>query len=144
MLIKDHSFGIVPLRCNQGVWEVFLIQHQKGHWSMPKGHPESNESPIETAKRELFEETHLTVKRLISDIPFVEQYQFLNKNSLIDKTVDYFVAEVTGQEVLQIKELKDGRWLTLEQSLEKVSFSEARGILERTIQLINSNISPKL
>ena len=140
MRIKDHSFGIVPLRCTQGIWEVFLIQHQKGHWSMPKGHPEGNESPIETAKRELFEETGLIVKRLISDTPLVEQYQFLNKNNIIDKTVDYFVAEVTGQEVLQLEELKNGCWLTLQQSLEKVSFSEARGILERTIQLINASL----
>ncbi len=33
---------------------------QKNLWGFPKGHPEKNEQPIDTAKREFFEETGIT------------------------------------------------------------------------------------
>lgn len=38
--------------------EVLLVKKKKtGHWSLPGGHPEIGETPIETAQRELEEES---------------------------------------------------------------------------------------
>ena len=136
-MIKEHSFGIIPLRQNQGVWEVFLVQHQKGHWACPKGHPEKNETGLETAKRELFEETGLSVTRLISQIPIVEQYQFTKEGVVVDKTCTYYIAEVSGKEKLQKKEVKNGLWLTLEKAKAVVTFQEGQTVLEKVSKVID-------
>jgi bis(5'-nucleosidyl)-tetraphosphatase len=124
------------LRQKNGVWEVFLIQHRAGHWAMPKGHAENQETPIETATRELFEETNLAVVRLLFAQPFTEYYEFKNEGILIQKTVSYFVAEVSGVERLQQEELKDGKWVNLNQAEEFVTFSQAKNILSKVKKIL--------
>ena len=138
-MIYDQSYGIVPLRKKEesGSFDVFLIQHRKGHWAMPKGHPEGSENPIETAKRELFEETGLEVERILFDAPLIEKYQFRNGQTMIYKTVSYFVALVKGQEKLQRSELKDGEWLSFDAALQKATFAEARSILTQVKDLLD-------
>ena len=41
---------------------VLLVKHNAGHWDFPKGHMEDGETEIETAIREVKEETNLDVK----------------------------------------------------------------------------------
>lgn len=132
----EHSFGIIPLRRNQKIWEVFLVQHQKGHWACPKGHPEKNETAMETAQRELFEETGLQVVRFISQVPIVEQYQFVKDEMVINKTCTYFLTEVAGQEKLQESEVKNSVWLPLDKAKEKVTFQEARTVLDKASNIL--------
>jgi bis(5'-nucleosidyl)-tetraphosphatase len=141
MYVKDQSYGIVPLRRSQGQWEVLLVQHLKGHWSMPKGHPDPGETPQETAKRELFEETGLTVLQFFSDVSFQESYRFKSSNRIIDKKVDYYVAEVVGEVRVQKQELQDALWLSFDQAIQKVSFTEARSILTRSMRLMGISSS---
>ena len=47
---------------------VLLIKHNSGHWDFPKGHVEGEESEVETAIREVKEETGLDIEavRLIA------------------------------------------------------------------------------
>src|SRR5260221_4761568 len=92
---QDQSYGIVPLR-KTNAWQVLLVRHKSGHWTLPKGHPELNETPLECAKRELFEETGLTVQKLLNETTLVEEYQFMSRSIRIHKRVDYFIAEVEG------------------------------------------------
>ena len=61
-LLKDSSFGIIPLRRFDDTWQAFIVQQTNTYWSFPKGHAERSETPQETAERELFEETGLVVK----------------------------------------------------------------------------------
>ena len=42
--------------------KVLVIQQVKGHWGFPKGHVENGETEIETALREIKEETNLDVE----------------------------------------------------------------------------------
>ena len=43
---------------------VLLIKHNSGHWDFPKGHVEGEESEVETAIREVKEETGLDAKAI--------------------------------------------------------------------------------
>jgi 8-oxo-dGTP pyrophosphatase MutT (NUDIX family) len=135
---KDRSFGIVPLRLVEGQWQVFLVQHQSGHWTLPKGHPEGTESALECAKRELFEETHLEVKKLLFEEPMTENYHFSSRGQLIYKTVGYFIAEVHGEVVLQQEELKDGRWVVLHNAQAVVTYSQMKNLLNEVIRMLPS------
>ncbi len=134
----EHSYGVIPLRMHHGQWQIFLVQHQKGHWACPKGHPEKNETPLEAATRELFEETQLTIKRLIIQDPIEEKYQFFKADVLVHKTCTYYIAEVMGSVKLQKEELKNGLWLALEEAKAKVTFIEAQALLDQVSTLLHN------
>jgi len=128
--VKEHSWGIIPLRKNEdGRWQVFLVQHRAGHWAMPKGHPEAGEEPLDTAKRELFEETGLHVEEMLSNGPFSESYMFRHAGKLIDKTVSYFLARVAGRETIDFDELASAKWVDLETAEEAATFKEGKRII---------------
>lgn len=133
----EESFGVIPLRKHNGIWEVFIIQHNKGHyWGFPKGHAEEDETPIEAAYRELKEETNLVPISCLRTDPFVEQYQFTLKGERVSKRVCYFMAEVEGVVILQSIEIQNGLWLTVPEAIEKVSHTEGKSILSQVVNIL--------
>lgn len=133
----EESFGIIPLSKEQEEWKVFLIQHQRSsYWGFPKGHAEAGESPSEAACRELKEETNLDVVRLICEEPLTEQYQFLVGGKKVSKRVSYFVAEVSGEVILQTKEIQNGIWMPVKEALDRVTHKEGKSILAQVAKLL--------
>lgn len=129
--VEEASFGIIPLIQEKGEWKVLLILHQKGHhWAFPKGHGVKGESALETAKRELEEETGLRVHRLLQETPLTERYQFHRKGEMVYKTVSYFPAVVEGEIVLQEEEIKEYKWVPLKEAVRHLTFREARQMCE--------------
>lgn len=136
-MIQDYSYGIIPLIKIDGLWQVFIIQHHSGHWSFPKGHKDGQETPLETAKRELLEETGLRVTHLWPQDPLKENYHFYQDNKLIIKEVLYFIAEVEGSIKLQAKEVMNGMWVPLNKASTTVTFQQAKNICHQ-LNLITS------
>ncbi len=133
-----ESFGIVPFLNEGGTWKVLLILHREGnHWGFPKGKANPNEAPLESATRELREETGLIVKQMLTDKPMIEQYQFRRKKQIVIKIVHYYAAFVEGALVLQQEEVRDAKWLTIPEALEQLSFKEARHILKEFLRHLN-------
>jgi bis(5'-nucleosidyl)-tetraphosphatase len=136
----EESFGIIPVKKTSSLWEVFLIQHNKGHyWGFPKGHAEEGETPIEAAIRELKEETNLDVIDCLKKDPFIEQYQFTVKGERVLKRVSYFLAEVSGVVILQSMEIQNGLWVSLDQAIEKMTHTEGKSILTQVIAMLASS-----
>lgn len=136
--MQEFSFGIIPLRhCHEG-WEVLLIRHRSGnHWSFPKGHAETNESPQTTAIRELKEETGLVVKCFLSEMPFTEMYQVHRREGIREKTVSYFLAEVVDEEItLQKEELSEFRWVLIEDAIQCVTYPEAKALCQQVVEFL--------
>lgn len=125
---KQHSYGIIPLRFHKNEWQVFLIRQWAGHWGFPKGHPEPLETPRETAQRELFEETGLSVVKFLPFEELHEHYTFTHAGKKIEKEVTYFMAEVEGEERLQQEEIGHGKWISLPDALKTITFEEGRNI----------------
>jgi len=134
----ERSYGIIPLRRSGKVWETLLVKHRKGHWAFPKGHPESNETSQETASRELKEETHLTVKQLLSSEPLKEFYIFKHKGALVEKRVAYYLAEVEGEVEIQEQEIADFRWVSLEDAAKLATFPESKALAQKAGSLLLS------
>lgn len=61
-MFHEKSCGAIVYRRFHGNIEILLIKHiNSGHWSFPKGHVENGETEMETAKREIMEETSIDV-----------------------------------------------------------------------------------
>lgn len=129
---RDHSCGIIPVYATAGQpRQYLLVQHKAGHWGFPKGHPENDETTLETALRELKEETGLTPDSLIDDVPFAERYIFRKRSGkVVDKNVTYFIGFIATTTVdYQDDELQDAAWGDLDATLERMSFEEGRKLL---------------
>lgn len=119
-LRQELCYGIAPLQWRQelGGWSLLLVQlHSGRHWGFPKGHAEPGELPLQTAARELKEETGLLLAQLLSEQGWMDGYQLPHptQEGFIDKKVVYFLALVSGTELCDAAEVMDSRWLPIDQ-----------------------------
>ncbi|MFI0434271.1 MAG: bis(5'-nucleosyl)-tetraphosphatase [Parachlamydiaceae bacterium] len=135
---KDSSCGIIPLRIHHDEWQILLIQHHSGHWGFPKGHPEIGETPLQTAKRELNEETGLIIESLLSSEYLVEHYFFTFHGHRVSKTVHYYIALVTGNLVIQEIEIKNSQWVSLPQAFDIMTFKEGKRLCFEVTEFLKS------
>jgi len=124
------------VRVYAGKRYYLLVRHVAGHWGFPKGHPEEGESYLDTALRELAEETGIARVSVNADRPFEEQYLFTKRSGKrVHKKVVYFVGEVSaGQSVrLQASEVSDYAWGDAAQTRARMSFDEGRALLDTVV-----------
>jgi bis(5'-nucleosidyl)-tetraphosphatase len=134
---EDASFGIVPVFYSGKEILVFILRHLSGYWGFPKGHPNPGETELETAKRELYEETQLEVDKLISDKLLQEKYSFRVEGKTIHKTVSYFIATVTSTHtVIDTTEAREGKWVDINEAPMHLTFKEAQRICRESCQIL--------
>lgn len=137
--MREVCYGVIPLRREEGKWQVLLIQHRKGlYWAFPKGHAEPGEAPKVAAERELREETGLTIKRLLLAETLYEAYSFKRRDQAVEKQVFYYLAEVEGVVSLQASEIASGRWVPLSEAPSQITYPDSRAICEKAILICSS------
>ena len=141
----DVSYGIIPIRKTEQKTEVLLI-HQYSHiknnvyWTFPKGHVEGDESPQETAKRELYEETGLQVHEFLSEQVFTTEYTFTWEGMLVNKTAAFFVATIQeGETNHQEAEVKDSEWLPLDQVIDKLDYKASHDMFREVMLFLKES-----
>lgn len=91
--------------------KVLLVQQTNGDWGFPKGHVEGNETEVETAIREVKEETNIDVK-VEEDKRYSTEYDI--EEGEIHKQAVYFVASKIGGDIAkQESEINIVQWLSL-------------------------------
>jgi 8-oxo-dGTP pyrophosphatase MutT (NUDIX family) len=128
----DKSFGIIPIKYMSGEWQVLLI-HQfskignNSYWVFPKGHAEGNEAPLQSAGRELFEETGLTAEKVLQDPVFSLEYSFQFDGVQIEKTVDFYIGIIVDDTVvIQTEEVKEAGWYSLDEAMQRLDYSDTK------------------
>jgi len=92
------SAGGVVFKKNKNSLKILLICDPNSNWTFPKGIIEKNEDPLQCARREIKEEAgvnNLIFKNKLAEIKYFYKY----KNTLIKKTVHYFLFEIKGKNV---------------------------------------------
>ena len=121
---KEKACGCIIIENNK----ILLIQQTKGFWGFPKGHVEAGETEIETAKREVKEETNLEV-----EIDTTKRYtmQYITDTN-IDKEVVLFLARrVKGEEKYQASELIDMKWASYKEAMQLLTFDNTKKLLQK-------------
>lgn len=133
---KEKSCGAVVINNEGGELKTLLIKHNAGHWSFPKGHVEGSETEIETAAREIKEETGLLVK---IDDHFRKISTYSPKKGVV-KDVIYFIAEKTGGILKpQTEEIQQCCWLDFDSAEKMITFEADREIFKCAGDYINLN-----
>lgn len=135
-MIYEKSCGAV-IFTEQNGQRIYLVEvMQKGHCSLCKGHVEGNETEHETAAREILEETALTVE-------FVDGFRETIEYSPAEghwKTVLFFLAQANTTEVTaQEEEVRELRWLPLDEAVAALTFASDRETLRRAAAFLREN-----
>jgi 8-oxo-dGTP pyrophosphatase MutT (NUDIX family) len=106
--------------------EVLLVNEGDGFWGFPKGRPEKDETLLETAVREIAEETGLTEITKVADLGNYERHPVWegveNKAEIKDITLFLFR---TDQELPTINmENNECAWFAIEQVASKLSHAK--------------------
>lgn len=136
-MLKDKSCGAVVYKFINDDIYVLLVKHNAGHWSFPKGGVMSGEEEVETAIREIKEETNLDVV-IDSNFRFINTYSY--KNYLgkdVGKDVIYFVGyPVCDDIVVQTEELSDVKWYKLDNAYNVITYDGDKEVLRKAIDYI--------
>lgn len=110
--------------------KVLVLKQVQGHWGFPKGHVENNETEIETAIREIKEETNLDVE-INEKLRYVETY---SPKENVTKDVVFFVAKKIGGDVKpQEEEVSEIKWVSPKEALELVSYESSKIVMKKVI-----------
>lgn len=128
----QKSCGVIPYRINRNAPEYLLLfQRFSKTWSFPKGHIEVGETPMQTALRELKEESGLEAE-LTPDRETVIEYSI---SPGIRKQVVLFLGQVYGEPTLQEQEILKYQWVTkdqLAQFLPKETYQAVKQLIDET------------
>ena len=103
---KELSCGIIVYHKSGEGLKFLVLKHREGHWAYAKGHVEGKETEMETAMRELKEETGMTV----TPDPNLRLVTHYEPKPSVSKDVVYFCGEAKAMNLhLQAEEISEGR-----------------------------------
>ena len=138
-LRKEKSCGALVYRIKNGELELLLLKHRfGGHWSFPKGHVEEGETEVETALREVHEETGLTIQLEDGFRQSVEYYPRPN----IRKQVVYFLGYADDDRTrCQEEEISEIRWVPLKSAHREVTFRNDKNLINHAKKFLRRKFS---
>ncbi|MCR5485038.1 MAG: NUDIX domain-containing protein [Clostridiales bacterium] len=132
--LYERSCGAVVYRIINGEVRYLLIKNKRSaHWGFPKGHMERSETPEQTAKREVLEETGVHIE-IIPDFSLKSEYTIQGK---VEKSVIIFMAKTSDvQTKIQKEEIDDYIWQCYDKAVEMLKFDNDRAILKSGNQFL--------
>ena len=134
----EKSCGALVYRRFHGNTELLLIKHANGgHWSFPKGHVEEGETEIETARREIKEETGVDV---IIDTTFREVVTYSPKKDT-QKDVIYFIARATTFDYTpQEEEVSQVKWVEINRAQSFLTYDNDKQLVNKAKAVIKESL----
>ena len=130
---REKSCGAVVY--NPERQSFLIIKMLNGNWGFPKGHTENQETDIQTAIREVTEETGIKIeildgfKKSIKYIPFPE----------VLKEVIFFIGITKEEKVVIDKgEIEDYMWCSYEEALKMITYKPQRDVMESSLKYIKN------
>lgn len=132
--MEEVSAGGVIVRVSRGLAELAIIARRnragRVEWCLPKGHIEGDETLIETAVREVYEETGI-YGRVIAPLGSID-YWFTTATSRVHKVVHHYMLEALGGHLTidndPDNEAIDVAWVRLGTSTSELTFPNERRI----------------
>lgn len=127
---QEKSAGAIIFRMKEGVPHYLILHYHSGHWEFARGHIDEGESEMQTAVREIEEETGLKDLKIIQGFKGYTKFVFKKVYGLtgearkkapwVMKIVTLYLAESMTDEVKISEEHKGFGWFSFEDALKKL------------------------
>jgi len=128
----------------RGRWFVAVIRpggRPEGLWALPKGNIAPDESPEQTAEREIAEETGVRARlvRKLGDVRYVYTQTWGNgRGERIFKVVSFYLFRYAGGRLGDIPpelahEVEEARWLPLDEAPALLAYKSEREMAEQAL-----------
>ena len=136
MIEKISSMAIVITKKEKKLKALLL--NNDGEWVFPKGHLEANETELDAAIRELYEESNVKVSAQES-IGQVDEYKFYFSGENAVKVIKVFAFIIDAEREITYNKNEgfiDGKWVEVDEALKMLKHNDAKNALEKTIKKI--------
>ncbi len=137
LITKLEESAMAVVICNGKILATNELVYGVEKLSLPKGHVEANETQIETAIRECFEETNVVIseKDLVKKlIPY--SYEFITpSHKIIRKTLIPFLFEVNdfGNPIPKEERMLSVQWMNIDEFLSLCSYDNVKDVVREAI-----------
>lgn len=129
----EISAGAAVFKKTGGRTLLCLVLDRFGMWTLPKGHVEAGESPLEAAQREVAEEVGL--RRLAVVAPLgASRYRYRRAGALVRKTVHWYLMRARPDARLRptaSEGIHGARWLPVGRALRECGYAGVRRVLAK-------------
>ena len=131
---KTELSAMAVVICKGKILSTNELIYGRETLSLPKGHKEENESIIETAIRECYEETNVVISKddLVKELTSYS-YEFLTPaNKLIRKTIVplFFKIENEGNPMPKEERMVSVQWMDIDEFLDKCTHENVKEIIK--------------
>ncbi|MEO7132341.1 MAG: NUDIX hydrolase [Dermatophilaceae bacterium] len=132
--VEERSAGgiVVDIRDGHALIAIIARRNRAGRieWCLPKGHVEPGETLVQTAAREVAEETGIE-GRVLVELGTID-YWFATSTTRVHKFVHHYLLEATGGELTidndPDHEAIDVAWIRLDEVHQRLTFPNERRI----------------
>ena len=129
---KEKSCGAIVFYLKENKEQILLIKHSNsGHWSFPKGHVEAGETEVETAVREIMEETGVNAD---IDTRFRTVVTYSPKKDVLKDVIYFFATTDNDATEKQESEVSEIMWVDIDKALNSVSYRNDKELITKAIR----------
>lgn len=152
-MLREFSAGALVLRHMQDRWWAAVIEpgregepEDRRHVvALPKGNVDPGEKPLETALREVYEETGLRARPItkLADIKYVYARKWQD-NAKIFKVVSFFLMKYQSGQIGDIKpemqhEVRRAWWMPLEEAAARLSYGGEKDVAKKALEYLDQH-----
>ena len=141
---REFSAGGVVVRRMRGRWFAAVVRPRREHdrpqvWALPKGLIDAGEGVLETALREVYEETGLRGRaaQKLGDVRYVYTWE----GERIFKVVSFFLLRAKGGRIGDLPagmeiEVAEARWVQLEDAPALLSYGGEKEMARKAVEVL--------
>ena len=131
---KEKSCGAVVIKEENNVTLALVIKQHDNCWSFPKGHVEEGETEVETAIREIKEETNIDVE---IDTSFREEITYSPKEGVLKDVVFFIGKPLSDNIIIDPKEVLECKWENIYNLENLFVYEDPKILAKKVIKYLN-------